>query len=139
MSEEEIWWKVGKDLMASRGYVSNETGERVPLTTDDKIIYSVMLERHKWMKSRGWSHYDTQAYFAGMSGVSVKKVHTTIKKFIEHGVVEAKKGHRGKLTYVNIFPLSLYGVYKYEAKESVARNEQKPLQEGPDVVGSLVR
>lgn len=106
--KEDYFIKVGKDLIKSWGFVSPKTGELIPLTLIDKIIYSYLVHRfHMFVNIQQGDFYETQESIARECNTSRRKVTELIKTLIDNEVVFAVRGFKGNWVYKVIRPLVL--------------------------------
>ena len=86
------YYAMDYDLSSASGFVSKETGEYVKLVPNDKFVYAYVRARVKFfVDEKKGAYYDTQESIAEALNMDVKSARNCLNKFINHGIITAKK------------------------------------------------
>lgn len=93
--------KLQRKVLECDGCVSPVTGEMIPFTLHDKVIYTFMLDRNKLF---GDNHFESISTIADRIRVSKNTVSTSLNKLKDAGVISAtkvinKRGGRERWVY----------------------------------------
>lgn len=89
----DIFYKVPKNLVRAKGYISPLTGVAVKLTSTEKLVYIYILDRiNFFVRRKNGEYFESQHTIAEGCGLEYKAVGRAIRGFIENGVLHAKKG-----------------------------------------------
>lgn len=97
--------KLFKNLRRASHYRSqtNPT-EYISLNPTDKLIFTYMVHRYVFFKGR---YFDKQGAIADECCVSLRTTYTTIKKFVDSGIFDIKKGAKSCISYERIYSIQL--------------------------------
>lgn len=91
--EEDIFYKVPKNLVRAKGYVSPRHGTFLKLSSTEKLVYVYMRDRLKFFVGKqGGQHFESQQTIADACGMEYKAVGKALRGFINNGVLLGKKG-----------------------------------------------
>jgi hypothetical protein len=97
--------KLFKNLRRASHYRSQTNpAEYISLNPTDKLIFTYMVHRYVFFKGR---YFDKQGDIADECCVSLRTTYTSIKKFIDSGIFEVKKGAKSCISYEKINSPSL--------------------------------
>ena len=86
------YYAMDYDLSRASGFVSKKTGEYIKLVPNDKFVYAYIRARIKFfVHEKKGEYYDTQEAIADALNMDVKSARNCLNKFINHGVIYAKK------------------------------------------------
>lgn len=98
--------KLFKNLRRASHYRSQTNpDEYITINPTDKIILTYMVHRYVFFNGR---YFDKQGAIAEECCVSLRTAYSTIKKFIDSGIFEIKKGAKSCISYERIHSLQLF-------------------------------
>lgn len=90
--KDQAWCKAPKNLMASTGFVSKKTGEKVELTASTKLVLIYMMDRNEYFtKKLKGQHYETQESIGEACGISVKTAGRLLRVLVNNKVITGAK------------------------------------------------
>lgn len=87
---DKIFLQAPKDVFYCEGVIT-ETGECVPLTVFDKLVYFHMLDRKRLFVDRGGKHFEGQDTIAEVVQINRKTAIASLKKLMEVGLITGHK------------------------------------------------
>lgn len=108
MAKELKFIKFDSYMLMVNKVIVLDTSEVLPLSLNDKAIWSYMLSRYTYFKSIGNSYYESQEEIAHKLGVSRDTVVSSIRKLKTFQALdyykEKKQGHVFKNIYTYVLP-----------------------------------
>ncbi len=86
----ETFLKLPHSILRAKQAVSLATGELLPFSANDKIIFLYMKGRHDYFTGQGSQYFDSQQAIADACGLSVATVKRTIGTLRDHGYLAVK-------------------------------------------------
>jgi len=82
--------KIPDCLLAATSICNTETGVVVSVSSNDKNVYAKMFASYKFHSASGREYFESQDVVADLLGLERKTVASSVKKFVQLGVVTTK-------------------------------------------------
>ena len=101
----EKFCKLTHEMMRATHWVSRVTGEILPLTGDQKLIWTWMESRYQFFQSQGKGWFDNQDDIAQATGCSVSAVRRFIKLLTHHGYMKVERHKVRGFLHSNVYTI----------------------------------
>lgn len=120
-------------LLNSWPYVAGIVDEFSDCTYTTAIVYSYMLCKHSWFKTKGQGYFESQEQIAESARIPLRSTKTAIKWLSQKGLLKIKKQGSGMHSHNVYDVVDKYSVHKPTQLKKVEPPRPLWIEENEDV------
>lgn len=120
-------------LLGSWPYVAGIVDEFTDCTYTTAIVYSYMLCKYSWFKTKGQGYFESQEQIADSARIPLRSTKTAIKWLSQKGLLKIKKQGCGMHSHNVYDVVDKYSVHKVMQPKKVEQARPSWIDENEDV------